>query len=215
MRIVLCRLALVVCAAFALNGEASAASIIFTDEAVFSAAVSPVLIDDFETFAPKDAALASITSEGITYTPFGGSTNVLVASPGYNNFGAGVGTTTTSILTVSGDENILAELSVFPFAVGFDVYLNGLGPATATFFNGSDVVGSFTFVDGDDQRFVGILSDLPITSFQWTSTLGARLNTGIDNVQFGEGTSEVPEPATLLLLGAGLAAGARARRKTR
>jgi hypothetical protein len=137
---------------------------------------------------------------------------VAVASPGYNNFGAGVGTTTTSILTSSGDEDIVASIGA-TFAVGFDVYLNGLGPASASFFNGADLLGVIDFPsDASDQRFAGILSDVQVTSFRWTSTLGAQLNTGIDNVIFGRPeTTEVPEPATLMLVGSGLAAVARRR----
>ena len=192
---------------------------LFTTESGFNAAVDEILIDDFESFAPKDVALPVIVHNGITYTPFAGAPvpNVAVASPGYTNFGAGVGTTTTSILTTSGDEDILAVLSSPQFAVGFDVYLNGLGPASATFFSGADVLGTITFPsDAADQQFAGILSDVAVTSFRWTSNLGARLNTGIDNVTFGTEVQAVPEPATLLLLGSGLIAAAhrRHRRKT-
>jgi hypothetical protein len=53
---------------------------------------------------------------------------VWVASPGYTNFGAGVGTTTTSILTANGDEDFTADFSTPYFAIGFDTYFNGLGP---------------------------------------------------------------------------------------
>jgi hypothetical protein len=198
------------------SSAASAATItLFDNEAAFNAAVTSTLIEDFEAFLPKDTTLPGLVSNGITYVVSGSATNVLVASPGYVNFGAGVGTTTTSILTASGDEDFFGIPAVAPFAVGFDVYLNGLGPATATFLNGMVELGHITFpADAADIRFAGILSDVPVTSFHWTSTLGGELNTGIDNVAFGSQVQAVPEPATMLLVGSGLIAAAR-RRRTR
>ena len=101
-----------------------------------------MLVEDFEGFAPKDVNLPLIVSNGITYIPVAGPVpNVAVASPGYVNFGAGVNPTTTSILTSSGDEDFIGFFSAPALAVGFDVYLNGLGPASATFFNGDTILG--------------------------------------------------------------------------
>jgi hypothetical protein len=192
---------------------ASAATITFyTSEAAFVAAANPSLLETFEAVAPKDTALAVIVSNGVTYSPTGIGTNVWVASPGYPNFGAGVGVTTTSILTATGEEDFVGAFFSTPYmAVGFDAYLNGLGPATATFFNGATVLGSFSFPALQDNiAFLGIVSDTPITSFRWTGTLGGQLNTGIDNIQ----VSQVPEPSTLLLVGVGLVA-YRYRRRLR
>jgi hypothetical protein len=194
---------------------AGAASITFASEADFYSAVSAVLVDDFESFAPKDVTMPVLVSNGITYIPLAGPVpNIAVASPGYTNFGAGVNPTTTSILTSSGDEDFIGVFSAPALAVGFDVYLNGLGPASATFFSGDTVLGSVLFPGGDNQQFAGILSDIPVTSFRWTSTNGAQLNTGIDDVVLGgPAVQAVPEPATMLLVGSGLVAVARRRRR--
>jgi hypothetical protein len=99
------------------------------------------LVDNFESFSPKDVNLPSAVSGGITYTPTGTGTNVVVASPGYTNFGAGVNPTTTSILTASGNEDFVGVLTSPASPSGFDVFLNGLGPASATFFNGATLLG--------------------------------------------------------------------------
>ncbi len=200
--------------ASAATSAASASPVTFyTNQAAFETAASPTLIEDFESVSPKDTALPTLTHNDITYTPFAGSPspNVWVASPGYTNFGPGVTQpTTTSILVANGDEDFLATFATPFTAVGFDVYLNGLGPATVSVMNGATILDTFTFPDAaDDKEFLGFISAVPITGFRWTSTLGGRLNTGIDNIE----AASVPEPATLLLVGSGLVAAVRRRRR--
>jgi hypothetical protein len=194
---------------------AAAATITFyTSEAAFVAAASPTLLETFEGVFPKDTALAVIVSNGVSYSPApgGSSTNVWVASPGYNNFGAGVGTTTTSVLTATGNEDFIGAFFTTPYnAVGFDTYFNGLGPLTASFYNGLTLLGQITFPGTlDGIGYLGVVSDMPITSFRWEATLGGQLNTGIDNIS----VAQLPEPATLMLIGSGLLA-FRARRRGR
>jgi hypothetical protein len=207
------RYALMAGVLLAFSVSAHASVVFYTTQATFNAAVSSrTLIEDFETGLVKDTALATLTHNGITYTPFAGSPffNIWVASPGYTNFGAGVTQpTTTSILVANGDEDFSAAFATPPLALGFDTYLNGLGPATVQFFNGGILMGTFTYLSGNDKEYLGIVSTTPITSFRWTSTLGGRLNTGIDNITVG---TPLPEPSAILLLTCGLL-GLLARRK--
>lgn len=81
-----------------------------------------LLLDRFcsEAFAPKDANLRAITSNGITYVSFAPPGNVVVSSPGYINYGVPI--TTTSILTASGDEHLHFAVPLLARRVGFDVY---------------------------------------------------------------------------------------------
>ena len=175
--------------------------------AFFGAAGTPSYTETFESVPiPKDAAFAAFTQAGITYSGQAG-TNVWVASPGYNNFGAGLNPTTTSILTANGDENFLIQFLSPYYAVGFDVYYNGLGPATSSFYNGTTLLGSIFYNGAAFLGFNGYIasSTTPVTSVQFVSTLGGQLNTGIDNLAVYSTTVATPEPSTLPLLATGLA----------
>ena len=177
----------------------------YSTKADFDAAISTTLLEDFGSFAPKDTALPSFTSNGVTYTGFAGTPfpNVWVHSPGYTNFGAGVGTNTTSMLTANGDEDFTADFSTPYTAIGFDTYFNGLGPTTVKVFGATGLLDSITFPGNlDDKEYLGIVSTDPITSFRWTSTDGALSDTGIDNISVSP--AHTPEPTTMLLLGSGL-----------
>lgn len=201
---------------------ALAAPVIFLgmpgDRASFLSSVGATVgyTETFETVpVSKDSAHASFTKAGATYTALGG-TNVFVSSPGYTNYGAGVGTTTSSVLTANGDEHFQVSLAAAADALAMDVYTNGLGPLTLTFFNGATLLGTAIFSGSeDDIRFVGFQGDQAVTRFEFISTLGGRRNTGLDNIAFAStgGGTQVPVPGTAALALLALAlAGAQRRR---
>jgi hypothetical protein len=194
------------CTFFALSPAAMASTVFYTTQASFNGAATTTLLETFEAFTPKNTLLPSFTSNGVTYVGLAGSPtpNVYVISAGANNFGAGVGTTASAILVANGDEDFTATFGTPVFALGFDTYLNGLGPATLNVFNGTTLLNSFTYASGvDTKEYLGIVSSTAITSIRWTSTLGGQLNTGIDNISVG--AASVPEPSSLLLLTSGIA----------
>lgn len=188
--------------------------VFYTSKPAFDLVVGTSLLEDFESFAPKDVGLASFTSNGVTYTAFAGtpSANVHVTSPGATAYGAGVAQpTTSSILTANGDEDFTAVFATPVSALGFDTYLNGLGEATLSVFNGASLLGSYVYAASvDTKEYLGIISTAPITSFRWTSTAGAVLNTGIDNISV-----QIPEPSRLAWAIAGILIVARRYRRTR
>ena len=191
--------------------------------AALTALASPAwaaTVETFESLGPKDAQLLTVASPVGTFNPApGGAGNLVIASPGYTNFGPGNNPTTTSILTANGDESIEFLPASAASAVFMDVYLNDLGPAWLTFFNGATQIGQLSFLaDGDPgNNFLAQVgfdfgTSNQITRVTWLSTLGGQLNTGIDNVT----VSFVPEPSAwaLLIAGFGVIGGAmRARRK--
>jgi hypothetical protein len=105
------------------------------------------------------------------------------------------------------------------YALGFDTYYNGLGPATSTFYNGTTVLGTVSYAGAASLGFAGFLSSLaaPITSVEFLSTAGGQLNTGIDNVLvYDASVTAAPEPASVLLIASGLVGvGLVARRRRR
>ena len=192
-------------ASFVSTASASVISYL-TQPSFLSAAGSTTLLETFEGVVPKDTPLPSFASSGVTYTGLAGTPfpNVWVASPGYNNFGAGVGITTTSILTANGDEDFGISFSSPYQAIGFDGYLNGLGPVTIHIFDASGLIYTLTDLRNlNDMEFYGFISDTPITAIRWTTTAGGQLNTGIDNILVA---ASVPEPSSLALIAAGILA---------
>lgn len=186
------------------SSTANASLTFYNNQATFNSLVTTTLVDDYEAGDPRNTSLSSLTRNGVTYTPLAGSSNVWLADAGYNNFGAGVGITTTSILTSNGDEHFSAVFASSVGAVSFDTYRNGLGPTTVSVFSNATLLGTFTPAGNpNDQGFMGFISTGPaITSFEWNSTLGGQLNTGIDNLR--SAPMAAPVPAAAWLLGSGL-----------
>lgn len=190
--------------------------------AALSVPATAATVETFESLGPKDVPLAAVASPVGTFLPFtGGAGNLVIASPGYTNFGPGNNPTTTSILTANGDESFEFLLATPASAVLMDVYLNDLGPAWLTYFNGTTQIGQLMFA-ADTNAGNNFLAQVgfnfgttnQITRITWLSTLGGQLNTGIDNVT----VSFVPEPSAwaLLIAGFGLIGGAmRARWRRR
>jgi hypothetical protein len=182
----------------------------YTDFASFDAATTAVLVEDFEGISPKDTPLASIFSNGITYTPVSPADNVWVSSPGYTNYGV-PGPTTSSILTATGDERFLITPDDPLSAIGFDTYPNQYVPAIVNVFGNAGLMDTFdlTTLPNDAIGFLGIKSTSAITAVEWYTTSGGILNTGIDNVY-----TQVPEPSIIMLLASGLLVlGVSGRRK--
>ena len=198
-----------------LSFPGQAAVTFYTSQVAFDAAATTGLIEDFEaTGATTDTAISGFSHNGVTYQGLAGGVpfaNVYLYSPGGSEFGAGVPQPlTTTVLTGNGEEHFSVTFNVARHAVGFDAYLNGLGPATVDVYGDVTLLGSFAFPDTqNDKAFLGFTSPAEITSFVWTATQGGLVNTAIDNL-----VADIPEPGDMAMFGMALARLLARRRRT-
>lgn len=207
------------------NRHAGLAAIALVSAAGLAQASPLIAFEDFEGVSTKDISLFELNTLVGRFEPASGF-NLVVASPGYTNFGPGLNPTTSSVLTANGDESFRWTLAFSAALVQLQVYLNDLGPATLSFYDATDtLLQTYTFdADVDTTNNLATISydagaDV-ITRATFVSTRGGVLNTGLDNITIAQlsGGGTVPAPASLLLAGTALAllAGARPRpRRTR
>ena len=178
--------------------------------AFFGVAGTPSYTETFESVpVPKNTPVPSFSQAGITYLGQAGIPypNVYVSAPGFVGYAPGLTPTTTSILTANGDEDFFIQFLNPHHAVGFDVYYNGLGPLTSSFFNGTTLLASITYNGPAILGFNGYVSSAgaPVTSIRFVSTAGAAIDAGLDNLAVIDApVSTTPEPATLSLLATGI-----------
>ena len=186
------------------SGAATAAPIVYTDRALWEAAVAGLTLEDFESFSSGNAVNAgTVFPSGINVN----GANTDISDFGWGAIGEGVG------LRFFNDTTITLPGS--PTAFGFDYVdldLTGANISFGAFSQALAMTGDGDAgITPDDFAFFGVVfapGDLPGGSF----TIALNEGLSIDNLAFGRGS--VPEPATLALLGLGLgAAGLRAARR--
>lgn len=192
-------------------GSASTAHadvVVFTDRAAFTAASTNLTIITFEGI-PPGAVTAPI--QGVSFTPTGPSLPGLFVSNlllGGNNV----------LITSLGNQGILATLPPGTTAVGSDLISSvGIVAGSTVDVTAAGVTRTVTLPLFPGTSFLGFTSDVPITTIQFSnarSVFGGNIQTATDNFTFGQVAQQqpsppppgaIPEPATMVLLGTGLA----------
>ena len=200
--------------------SATAAPITYSDRATFQAAAGVTTLETFNSIAADtefhsaDLLVGSLTlSSNAGINPVFNNDEALVNVSPFGPGSAGIdGTALVDSLGLDGGEFIEIALSGPVTAFGFDFEnYDGSGDALQVVIDGNVVTtlvgtGFFGFIDGA----------APFSSvvFRSLSQDGAENGTftALDNVEF---SSSVPEPATLLLSGAGIGVAAYRRRRRR
>lgn len=177
-----------------------AAVVVLSEPGAFHTAIVNSVVEDFEAASPKDVPIPFYSAHGITYTGHAGVPfpNVYLLLPGSSN--TGVPSTTSTILTTNGDEDITVDFSAPTLAVGFDTYLNADGPASVMVYGASGLLSTIQHSHNPKEvGFLGLVASEPITSIRWTTSRGSVINTGFDNVRLG-----TPDLARALRIAGGL-----------
>ncbi|MEK8019256.1 MAG: fibrinogen-like YCDxxxxGGGW domain-containing protein [Candidatus Parabeggiatoa sp.] len=166
-------------------------SVVFYNDDItsFEAASTTSIVEDFEGVFPKNSAIRSFTSNGINYTSH--LQNLWVTSAEFSAFEAPK--RTKSVLTGNGNEDFFLVFKTPVTAVGFNTYLNSIGPVAVEVIGNNGILDSFSLSPNPSQMgFLGITSTEEITSIRWEATAAAGIDTGIDNIRTGGAITQIP-----------------------
>ena len=218
-----CVLAVVIVAALVFPSSANAALITFNSRPAFNAAAPGLPVEDFQNGNIPVGATAcpgpfnSATNNacfspgdllpGISYAAVPGPSMVLLGPgipPGFTTLHIGPNAFADAFdITMSASS-----------AIGFDLGANAPGNVLVSVFDGGGILIAPAFnvaVSATSTIFLGLINT---TGLIGRVNLSGPLGEVIDNVAFGQPQTAIPEPASLLLLGAGVAA-LRLRRRVR
>jgi hypothetical protein len=202
---------------------AEAAVMTFTNSAAFNAAAIgiPLTVENYSTGIAGETIASGGTFNGLTYAFSAGPSGTLLGGIITNQFNSFSG------LSLGGNQSGGAQFFfggdsftvTFPNpinAIGafFNVNLNSgnymLGTAVGSVSTGSAIYDTSTFV------FDGLISTTPFTTATFSSTNVSLGSFNIPEIEFGAaGMQAVPEPSSLTLLCAALAAGSLTIRRRR
>jgi hypothetical protein len=208
---------------------ADAAPLVFTDRAVFTPVAGSTSTVDFNSNAANTGYSASLTFMGVQFSYVGPGDGCAACGVGVvngANFGTGSNALFTNSAAVGPNVNTLSIATVpgtrsfgFDFKGSNSTQVGALSPAnyfvTVNFADSSSQTFAISNPSFNTFSFFGMTSDVDISSILIAmGTSGGQPL--LDNVTFGPAAAaEVPEPATMILFGTGLAGIASVARKRR
>lgn len=198
------------------SAPARADTVVFTSRALFNGAATNLTTIDFEGIAPNNSVANFATPLTLQGATFSGSPTGMVSVVDDGFFAPLFQFNSGAVL--SGFAFVEVTLPAGITAIGTDLMStnpDGL-PFQVLLSTGETFVVNTPLRPG--RGFFGITTDVAIASIRFTTIPSPTLGNGIpllDNFSFGQAQpAAVPEPATILLLGTGLAGiAARARRR--
>jgi PEP-CTERM motif len=193
--------------------SARADTVVFTNRAAFTAASTGLITINFEGIAPTNSVAnfsSGLTLQGVTFTG-NDSGMISVVDSGFFaplfQFNSGA--------VLSGFAFIQATLPTGITAIGVDLMTTNPDGRSFDIVLSTGEVFTVSTPFRPERGFFGITSDIPISSIRFTTAPGTVRGIPLaDNFAFGQAqTSAVPEPGTLTLLGAGIAAITALRRR--
>ena len=194
----------------AFASAASGATIPFNTRAAFDAAFPNAVIENWDAYPDLTIIPDGSTLNGITYNASGPGEAIVTNAFLPSTFPNGLGSTPLEFFDGTQPMTFTFAMPIFAFGIDINTSATVFGAYQAVTNLGEVVFSSFNpFPGSQTGQFIGFSTTLPFTSITISSPVIFSFT--LDTLRF----VAVPEPATLLLLGPGLLALARARRVSR
>ena len=201
------RVLLLIVAAF-YGSVASATLVVYTDRATWEGVVGGFVTEDFNGVTPGSLSLGVNNVGLISIELFDQvAENRIDSGSGFNNInGTNFWNGNMDAFGNPSSAMILQD-SIIAFGADWTDTTTG-GLLTATI--GGETLLFSDYLSGAGGGFLGVVADSPFSSIAFDTEHGGAEQFGMDDFSF----SAVPEPATLMLLGLGLAGIGYSRKKT-
>jgi hypothetical protein len=188
---------------------AAAIPIVFPNRAAFDATVPDHVVENWDAFLDGTIFPNGTTIDGITYTSSAGDalvTSMFLTTTPPN----GLGQSALGFFAGTNTMSFAFDVALDAFAIDVNTFSSAPGAYTATTNTGEVIPSVFApFPASGTGQFIGFSSSSPFTSV--TIAAPGNVSYTLDTLRF----SPIPEPASMLLVGAGLGLVIRRYRSSR